>query len=130
MIFYFFHEFMHDRNTGQFYAMNSGLQVNRLGGIRMMITPDVNFKSCVTCRAVQRNCFAGKFWYHGKDKLLDACPSSNLIGHIFFFNKKSAGSESEDFPKSSDFISRYAVSFRCSSRTVIVVDIYRCSRYR
>ena len=124
-----FHEFMYNRNTGQFYAMNSGLQVNRLGGIRMMITPDVNFKSCVTGRAVQRNCFAGKFWYHGKDKLLDASWCS-LVAHIFFFNKTSAGSESEDFPKSSDFISRYAVSFRCSSRTVIVVDTYRCSRYR
>ena len=126
---YFFHEFMYNRNTGQFYAMNSGLQVNRLSGIRMMITPDVNFKSCVTCRAVQRNCFTGKFWYHGKDKLLDVSWCI-LIAHIFFFNKTSAGSESEDFPKSSDFISRYAVSFRCSSRTVIVVDTYRCSRYR
>ena len=129
MSLYFFHEFMHNRDAGQFYAMNSGLQVNRLSGIGMMITPDVNFKSCVTCRAVQRNCFAGKFWYHGKDRLLDVSYCS-LIGHIFFLFKTSAGSESEDFPKSSDFISRYAVSFRCSSRTVIVVDTYRCSRSR
>ena len=129
MSLYFFHEFMYNRDAGQFYAMNSGLQVNRLSGIRMMITPDVNFKSCVTCRAVQRNCFAGKFWYHGKDKLFDVSWCS-LIAHIFFFNKTSAGSESEDFPKSSDFISRHAVSFRCSSRTVIVVDIYHCSRFR
>ena len=129
MRLYFFHEFMHNRNTGQFYAMNSGLQVNRLSGIRMMITPDVNFKSCVTCRAVQRNCFTGKFWYHGKDKLLDVSWCS-LIAHIFFFNKTSAGIESEDFPKSSGFISRYAVFFRCNSRTVIVVDTYRCSRFR
>ena len=48
----FFHEFMHNRNAGQFYAMNSGLQVNRLSCIRMMIAPDINLKSCVTGRAV------------------------------------------------------------------------------
>ena len=67
------HEFMYNRNTGQFYAMNSGLQVNRLGGIRMMITPDVNFKSCITCRAVQWNCFKREFWHHCKDMINKCC---------------------------------------------------------
>ena len=57
----FFHEFMHNRNTGQFYAMNSGLQVNRLSCIRMIIAPDINLKSCITGRAVQRKCFTRKF---------------------------------------------------------------------
>jgi hypothetical protein len=32
----------------------------------MEISPDVNFKCCVAGRAVKRNSFTGKFWYHGK----------------------------------------------------------------
>ena len=65
----FLHEFMNNRNAGQFYAVNSCLQINRLGGIRMEIPPDVNFKSCVTGRAVQRNSFTGKFLCHFKNEL-------------------------------------------------------------
>ena len=51
------HEFMNNRNASQFYAMNSGLQVNRLNCIRMIIAPYINLKSCITGRAVQGKCF-------------------------------------------------------------------------
>ena len=63
------HEFMHDRNAGQFYAVNSCLQIKRFGSIRMEISPDVNFKSCVAGGSVQRNSFTGKFLCHFKNEL-------------------------------------------------------------
>ena len=38
---------MNSRNAGKFYAVNSGLKVNNLGGIKMEIPPEVNFKCFV-----------------------------------------------------------------------------------
>ena len=78
MLLNLFHEFMHNRNTGQFYAMNSGLQVNRLSGIRMMITADIYLEDGLTGRAVQRNCFTGIFWCHFKNEL-----SKRLLDYLY-----------------------------------------------
>ena len=54
MLLNFLHEFVNNWNSGQFDPMDTGLQVNSLGGIRMMVTPDINLKSSFTGRTVQR----------------------------------------------------------------------------
>ena len=64
MLFNFFDEFMHNRNTGKLYTMNSALQVNCLGCIRMPIAPDINFEFRIAGRAVQKESFMSKFLRH------------------------------------------------------------------
>ena len=71
MLLNFFDEFMHNRNTGKLYAMNPALQVNCLGCIRMIISPDINFEFRITGRAVQKESFMSKFLRHFSKKLLN-----------------------------------------------------------
>ena len=57
MMLNFFDELMNNRNTSQLNSMNSALQVNCLGCIRMIIAPDINFEFRIAGRTVKGKCF-------------------------------------------------------------------------
>ena len=71
MLLNFFDEFMHNWNTGKLYAVNPALQVNCLGCILMIISPDINFEFRVTGSAVQKESFMSKFLRHIISKLVN-----------------------------------------------------------
>ena len=97
------HEFMYNRNTGQFYAMNSGLKVNRPGGIRMMIAPDINLKVASLAVLCSGSVSRENFGVITKTKLINV-ERFLFVGHYSSFGEavpRVARVESKDSPKSS-----------------------------